>query len=67
MQVILDPDYIDLLRNEGESKPKHDGSEYSPFVGKKVPVVSMEDIKKLMSLPKDERQEMLLVLSNNVL
>lgn len=66
MQVILDPDYLDLLRNEGESK-KHDGREYSPFAGKKVPVVSMEDIKKLMSLPKDERQEMLLGLSNNVL
>ena len=67
MQVILDPDYLDLLRNEGESKPKHDGSEYSPFAGRRVPVVSMDEIKKLLSLPKDERQEMLLGLSNKVL
>ena len=65
MQVIVDPDYLEFIRDNSENKKE--SSEYSPFVGRRVPVVSLEDIKKLMSLPKDERQEMLLGLSNKVL
>lgn len=65
MQVIVDADYIDLIRENSEVK--RESGEYSPFAGKRVPALSMEDIKKLMSLPKDKRQEMLLVLSNKVL
>lgn len=65
MQVIVDVDYLNLLKDNVEDKKEF--GEYSPFAGKRVPVVSMDDIKKLLSLPKDERQEMLLVLSNNVL
>ena len=65
MQVIVDADYLELLRDNGEDKKEY--GEYSPFARKKVPVVSLEDIKKLMSLPKDERKEMLLGMSNNVL
>ena len=65
MQVIVDADYLELLRENNESK--RESGEYSPFTGKKVPVVSLEDIKRLLSLPKDERQEMLLGLSNNFL
>lgn len=57
MQVIVDADYLELLRENNESK--RESGEYSPFVGRKVPVVSMEDIKKLMSLPKEERQKMI--------
>lgn len=65
MQVIVDADYLELLRESNECK--RESGEYSPFAGKRVPALSMEDIKKLMSLPKDERQEMLLVLSNKIL
>lgn len=54
MQVIVDADYTELLRENGEYKKE--SGEYSPFAGKRVPVVSMEDVKKLLSLPEDVRQ-----------
>lgn len=57
MQVIVDADYLDLIRDNSEFK--RESGEYSPFARKKVPVVSLEDIKKLMSLPKEERQKMI--------
>ena len=65
MLVLVDTDYLELLKDNVEIK--RESGEYNPFTGKRVPVVSLEDIKKLMSLPKDKRQEMLLVLSNKVL
>lgn len=63
MQVIVDADYLDLIRDNSEVK--RESGEYSPFARKKVPVVSLEDIKKLMSLPKDKRQELLTQLNGN--
>lgn len=65
MQVIVDTDYLDLIRDHSEVK--RESGECSPFAGRRVPVVSMDEIKKLLSLPKDKRQEMLLVLSNKIL
>ena len=61
MQVIVDTDYLELIRNDTEYKKE--SSEYSPFTGRRVPVVSLEDIKKLLSLPKEERQELLTQLN----
>ena len=64
MQVIIDADYIDLFTNSGEVKSKHEG-EYNPFTGKKVQTISMENIKKLVSLPKEERQELMTQLKGD--
>lgn len=57
MQVFVDADYLELLRENNESK--RESGEYSPFAGRRVPVVSMEDVKRLMSLQKDMGQELL--------
>ena len=65
MQVIVDADYIELLRDKGEDKKE--SGEYSPFAGKRVPVVSMDEIKKLMSLLKDKRQELITQLNSKYL
>lgn len=65
MQVIIDDaDYLELLTNNGGTK-KESGGEYSPFTGKRCQTVSMDVVKKLVSLPKEEREKMLLGLSNN--
>lgn len=65
MQVIVDEDYIDLIRNDDDNK-NQSGSEISPFTGKRVPTVSMDEIKNLLSSPKDKRLEILLGLSNKI-
>ena len=58
MQVIVDQDYLELLRNDND-KSKQDKTEIDPFTGKRCKVVSMEEVKKLVSLPKGERQKMI--------
>ena len=65
MQVIVDEDYIDLIRNDDDNK-NQSGFEISPFTGKRVPIVSMDEIKNLLSSPKDNRLEILLGLSNKI-
>lgn len=59
MQVIVDADYLDLLRNDDDNKPKQDKTEYNPFTGKRCPVTSFDEIKKLVSMPKEDRQKMI--------
>ena len=58
MQVIVDPDYLDLINHDNKTM-SNDQDEISPFTGKRCPTVSMEDIKKLISLPIDERKKMI--------
>lgn len=65
MQVIVDTDYLELIKDNVEVKKE--SGEYSPFARKRVPIVSLDDVKKLLSVPKDQIQEMLLVLSNKIL
>ena len=59
MQVLVDADYLELLRNDNDDKSKQDKTEIDPFTGKRCKVVSMEEVKKLVSLPKEERQRMI--------
>lgn len=56
MQVIVDQDYLELIRND-EQKPQSE--EISPFTGKPCKMVSMDEIKKIVSLPKEERKKMI--------
>ena len=63
MQVVVDADYLDLML--GEDNKSKSGVVINPFTGKKVQTVSMDSIKKLLSLPKEERKKLLLGLSNN--
>lgn len=63
MQVVFEGfDFSELMDDENE--PKRDG-EYCPFTGRRVPVVSLDEIKRLLSSPKNKRRELLLDLSNN--
>ena len=59
MQVIVDQDYLELLRNDDDNKTRQDKTEIDPFTGKRCKMVSMDDIKKLVSMPKEERQKMI--------
>ena len=59
MQVLVDADYIELLRNDDDNNSKQYKNEIDPFTGKRCKVVSMEEVKKLVSLPKEERQKMI--------
>ena len=59
MQVLVDADYLELLRNDDDGKSKQDNTEIDPFTGKRCKVVSMEEVKKLVSLPKEKRQKMI--------
>ena len=63
MQVIVDTDYLELL--EQDNKPKQDNTEYNPFTGKRCQMVSIEEVKKLVSLPKEERQTLINKLKTN--
>lgn len=65
MQVIVDEDYIDLIINDDDNKNQNVW-DISPFTGKRVPTVSLDEIKKLLSSPKDKRLELLLGLSNKI-
>lgn len=62
MQVIVDADYLELLRND-EQKPQ--SGEINPFTGKRVQTVSMDVVKKLISLPKEERETLMKQLKSN--
>ena len=64
MHVIVDADYFELFKEDGQ--PKKETGEYSPFAEKVVPVVSLDEIKKLLSSPKDKRREVLLDMSNRI-
>lgn len=59
MQVIVDADYLELLRSDDDNKSKQDKTEIDPFTGKLCKVVSMDEVKKLVSLPKEERQKII--------
>ena len=65
MQVIVDEDYLDLITNDDDNK-NQSCWDISPFTGKRVPTVSLDEIKKLLSSPKDKRLETLLGLSNKI-
>ena len=62
MQVIVDSDYLDLIRNN-EQEPQ--SGEINPFTGKRCGCVSMENIKKLLSLSREERQTLINQLKSN--
>lgn len=56
MQTVFNGiDCSQLLRKLEWFKRKY-GEGYSPFAGRKTPVVSMEDVKRLLSLPENVRQ-----------
>lgn len=58
MQVIVDQDYLELLKQD--NKVNADGkTEYNPFTGKRCPVTSFDEIKKIISMPKEERKKMI--------
>ena len=59
MQVLVDADYIELLRNDDDNNSKQYKNEIDPFTGNRCKMVLMDDIKKLVSLPKEERQKMI--------
>ena len=59
MNVIVDQDYLELLRNDDDNKTRQDKTEIDPFTGKRCPVTSFDEIKKLVSMPKEERQKMI--------
>ena len=65
MQVIVDEDYIDLIRNDDDNE-NQSSFDINPFTGKRVPTVSMDEIKDLLSSPKEKRLEILLGLSNKI-
>ena len=58
MQVILDSDHLELVKQDNKVSTC-DKTEIDPFTGKRCKVVSMEEVKKLVSLPKEERQKMI--------
>lgn len=58
MQVIVDQDYLELLKQDNKVNDE-DKTEYNPFTGKRCPVTSMDEIKKILSLPKEERKKMI--------
>ena len=58
MQVIVDADYLELVKQDNKVST-YDKTEIDPFTGKRCKVVSMEEVKKLVSLPKEERQKMI--------
>lgn len=59
MQVIVDDDFLNLLSNNDDNNAKQDKIEIDPFTGKRCKLVSMDEIKKLVSMPKEERQKMI--------
>ena len=65
MQVIVDEDYIDLIRNDDDNE-NQSSFDINPFTGKRVQTVSMDEIKDLLSSPKEKRLEILLGLSNKI-
>lgn len=58
MQVIVDQDYLELLEQDNKVN-NEDKTEYNPFTGKRCPVTSFDEIKKILSLPEEERQKMI--------
>ena len=58
MQVIVDQDYLELLEQDNKMN-NEDKTEFNPFTGKRCRMASIEDIKKILSLPKEERKKMI--------
>ena len=58
MQVIVDQDYLELLEQDNKANDE-DKTEYNPFTGKRCRIASMDEIKKLVSMPKEQRQKMI--------
>lgn len=57
MQTVFNGiDCSQLLRKLEWFKRKY-GEGYSPFTGKQVPVVSMEDVKKIMVIMKEMKKK----------
>lgn len=59
MQVKVDQDYLELLRNNDKNEQKPQSGEIDPFTGKRCMIVSIDEIKKLVSMPKEVRQKMI--------
>ena len=59
MQVIVDQDYLELLRNDDDNKTRQDKTEIDPFTGKRCTVTSFDEIKKIVSMPTEERKKMI--------
>lgn len=64
MHVIVDDDYLELLRSDNNKQTLQTG-EINPFTGRRCQCVSMENIKKLFSLSKEERQTLISKLKTN--
>ena len=58
MQVIVDADYLELVKQDNKVST-YNKTEIDPFTGKRCKVVSMDAIKKLVSMPREERQKMI--------
>ena len=54
MQVIVDQDYLELLEQENKVNDE-DKTEYNPFTGKRCRMASIDEIKKLVSMPKEDK------------